>query len=58
MYGREVLVDRVLRPGWSVAAAAKALQVSRQSGYPRLWALLDSAGQPLWLGDTRTINVV
>ena len=32
-YGRQVLVDRVLRQGWSEAAAAEALQVSRQTGY-------------------------
>lgn len=33
VYGRQVLVDRVLHQGWSVAAAAEALQVSRQTGY-------------------------
>ena len=33
VYGRQLLVDRVLRQGWSVAAAAEALQVSRQTGY-------------------------
>ena len=32
-YGRQVLVDRVLRQGRSVAAAAEALQISRQTGY-------------------------
>ena len=31
--GRQVLVDRVLHQGWSVAAAAEALQISRQTGY-------------------------
>ena len=32
VYGRQVLVDRVLYQGWSVATAAEALQVSRQMG--------------------------
>ena len=32
-YGRQVLVDRVLRQGRSVAAAAETLQVSRLTAY-------------------------
>ena len=35
-YGRQVLVDRVLRQGRSVAAAAETLQVSRLTAYRRL----------------------
>ena len=33
MYGRQVLVERIVHRGWSVTAAAEALQVSRQTAY-------------------------
>ena len=33
MYGRQVLVERIVHRGWSVTAAAEALQVSRRTAY-------------------------